>query len=84
MPADPGEPFLAEHVHEALSRDHRVSAPELRVTVEHGHVHVDGVVASAERKAAIADVVREGWPELALDDRTTLADFEHDGRIEVV
>jgi BON domain len=84
MTADPAEPFLAEHVHDALSRDERVSAPELRVTVEHGHVHIDGVVATAARKAAISAVVHDRWPELDVDDRTTVADFEHDGRIEVV
>jgi len=26
------DPFLAEHIHEALSRDERVNAPELHVT----------------------------------------------------
>jgi hypothetical protein len=78
------DPFLAEHIHEALSRDERVNAPELRVTVEHGFVHVDGIVATEDRKRAIADVVAEGWHELTLDDRTTVADFPPDGRIEVV
>jgi osmotically-inducible protein OsmY len=83
MSAD-ADPFLAEHIHEALSRDERVNAPELRVTVEHGFVHVDGVVATADRKDAIAEIIREGWGELTLDDRTTLADFPPDGRMEVV
>jgi hypothetical protein len=82
--SDEPDPFLAEHIHEALSRDERVNAPELHVTVEHGFVHVDGVVATLDRKRAIADVVREGWDELTLDDRTTIADFRPDGRIEVV
>ena len=84
MTAEPDEAFLAEHIHDALSRDARVSGPELRVTVEHGHAHIDGVVATAARKDAITDVVGEGWPDLEVDDRTTLADFTHDGRIEVV
>jgi hypothetical protein len=84
MRADADEPFLGEHIHDALGRDPRVSAPELHVTVEHGHVHIDGVVATAARKEAIPTVVAEGWPELEVDDRTTVADFEHDGRIEVV
>ena len=34
--SDEADPFLAEHIHDALSRDGRVNAPELRVTVEHG------------------------------------------------
>jgi hypothetical protein len=84
MPGEPNAPFVAEHIHDALGRDERVSAPELRITVEHGHVHIDGVVATAARKDAIPLVVAEGWPELVVDDRTTIADFEHDGRIEVV
>jgi len=83
MSSEP-DPFLAEHIHEALSRDERVNAPELRVTVEHGFVHIDGVVATEDRKRAIADIISEGWGELTLDDRTTLADFTPDGRIEVV
>ena len=78
------EPFLAEHVHDVLARDERVSAPELTVTVEHGHVHVDGVIATGERKEAIAIVIRESWPELVLDDRTIVADFPPDGAIEVL
>ena len=78
------DPFLAEHIHEALSRDERVNAPELRIFVEHGFVHVDGVVATEDRKHAIAEIVAERWPELTLDDRTTVADFPPDGRIEVV
>ena len=83
MSADP-DPFLAEHIHEALGRDERVNAPELHVTVEHGFVHVDGVVATEDRKRAIADIIAEGWGELTLDDRTTIADFPPDGRMEVV
>jgi len=78
------DPFLAEHIHEALARDERVNAPELRVTVEHGFVHVDGVVATEDRKRAIAEVIDEGWHELTLDNRTTVADLPPDGRIEVV
>jgi hypothetical protein len=78
------DPFLAEHIHEALSRDQRVNAPELRITVEHGYVHIDGIVATEDRKRAIADVVGERWAALTLDDRTTVADFPPDGRIEVV
>ena len=78
------DPFLAEHIHEALSRDERVNAPELRVTVEHGFVHVDGVLATEDRKDAIAEIITERWSDLTLDDRTTLADFPPDGRMEVV
>lgn len=83
MSAEP-DAFLAQHIHDALSRDERVNAPELHVTVEHGFVHVDGVVATEDRKRAIADVVGERWAALTLDDRTTVADFPPDGRIEVV
>jgi BON domain-containing protein len=83
MSAEP-DPFLAEHIHEALSRDERVNAPELRVTVEHGFVHVDGVVATEDRKHAISEIITERWSDLTLDDRTTLADFPPDGRMEVV
>ena len=78
------DPFLAEHIHEALSRDERVNAPELRVTVEHGFVHVDGVVATEDRQDAIAEIITERWSDLTLDDRTTLADFPPDGRMGVV
>ena len=84
MSTEPDESFLAEHIHDALSRDERVNAPELRVTVEHGHAHIDGVVATAARKEAIPAVVGERWPDIEVDDRTAVADFEHDGRIEVV
>jgi hypothetical protein len=84
MPDEPDEPFFAEHIHDALSREPRVRAPELHVTVEHGRARVEGTVATLARKEAIAVVVAEGWPDLEIDDHTTVADFEHDGRIEVV
>jgi hypothetical protein len=82
LPLD--DSFVAEHIHTLLSRDERVSAPELRVIVEHDHVHVDGVVATRERKRAITDLIREAWPALIIDDRTSIADLAAQDGIEVL
>jgi len=76
--------YEAEHVREALATDPRVNAPELRVRIGAGIVHVDGVVPTAERRAAIEAVVAELCPGFRVDDRTTIADYTPERGVETL
>ena len=78
------EDYQAEHVREALAADPRVNAPELRVRIGVGIVHVDGVVPTRERQAAIEAVVVELCPGYQVDDRTTVADYDPAQRVETI
>ncbi|MGZ4130676.1 MAG: BON domain-containing protein, partial [Actinomycetota bacterium] len=51
--------YTAEHIHQALASDERVSEPELRVQVVAGRVVITGDVHTEARRDAVADVVRE-------------------------
>jgi osmotically-inducible protein OsmY len=64
--------YVAEHIHQALASDERVSEPELRVKVVAGRVVVTGDVHTRERREAVADVVRGVDPALVVDNQTTV------------
>lgn len=68
--------YTQEHIHQALAGDPRVNEPELRVTVVAGRVVITGDVPTEERKRAIPVVVMELYPDVVVDDQTTVvADF---------
>ncbi|HSJ50036.1 MAG TPA: BON domain-containing protein [Actinomycetota bacterium] len=74
------EEYTAAHVQEALAQDPRVNEPELEVQIVGGRVFVTGTVPTAERRDAVADVVRETCPGLEVENRTTVARYpESDG-----
>jgi osmotically-inducible protein OsmY len=66
------EGYTAEHIHQALASDERVSEPELRVTVVAGRAIITGDVHTRERKDAVDDVVRDVDPDLVVDNQTTV------------
>jgi uncharacterized Rossmann fold enzyme len=68
--------YLAAHLQELLARDPRVNEPELDVTIEGERIRVDGVVPTVERREAVAVVLEEACPDLPVDNRTTVADYE--------
>jgi BON domain-containing protein len=76
--------YVAEHVHDALATDERVNEPELEVQVLGRRVFVTGVVPTAERHDAVADVVRECCPHLDVENRTTVARYPDAGGTERV
>lgn len=78
------EDYQAEHVREALAADPRVNAPELRVRIGVGIVHVDGVVPTRERQAAIEAVVGELCSGYRVDDRTTVAEYDPAESVETI
>jgi osmotically-inducible protein OsmY len=64
--------YTAEHIHQALASDERVSEPELRVTVVAGRAIITGDVPTEARRDAVADVVRDVNPDLLVDNQTTV------------
>jgi hypothetical protein len=64
--------YTAEHIHQALASDERVSEPELRVKVISRRVIVTGDIHTEERRAAVVDVIRDLDPELVVDNQTTV------------
>jgi osmotically-inducible protein OsmY len=64
--------YTAEHIHQALASDERVSEPELRVKIVNGRVIVTGEIHTEERRAAVPDVVHDVDPGLAVDNQTTV------------
>jgi osmotically-inducible protein OsmY len=66
------EGYTAEHIHQALASDERVSEPELRVKVVAGRAIITGDIPTQERKDAVDDVVRDVDPALVVDNQTTV------------
>jgi osmotically-inducible protein OsmY len=64
--------YTAEHIHQALASDERVSEPELRVKVVAGRVVVTGEIHTRARRDAVAAVVHEVDPDLVVDNQTTV------------
>ncbi len=64
--------YVAEHIRQALAGDPRVNEPELRVQVVAGRVVITGDLPTEERRRAIADVVHDVSPDLAVDNQTTV------------
>jgi BON domain len=64
--------YTAEHIHQALAGDERVSEPELRVQVVAGRAVITGDVHTEARRDAVAEVVREVDPDLVVDNQTTV------------
>lgn len=84
MKPDRTDDYTAAHVQEALAQDPRVNEPELEVQVVQDRVFVSGVVPTEERRAAVADVVRDRFPGLEVENRTTVAHLDDAGGTERV
>ena len=84
---DPDAPpeYLVGHLEDAFARDARLCEQGLHVQMPApGVVEVTGTLTNVERKRAVADVVRELLPDAQLRDKTTVADYPEDGRVETV
>lgn len=76
--------YLIGHLEDALARDPRVTEQGLRVSVTGSPptVVVSGVVTDARRQAALAEVVSELLPGVAVVNQTTVADSSERGEPE--
>jgi osmotically-inducible protein OsmY len=68
----PEEPkhYQVQRIREALAHDPRVSELELQVTVRGNKVFIAGSIPTEDRRAAVADVVREAEPDLEVHNQT--------------
>ncbi len=65
--------YEQEHIRQALATDARVGEPELSVEIVAGRVVVSGSVPSERVREAIDVVVTEVAPDVAVDNRVTVA-----------
>jgi osmotically-inducible protein OsmY len=72
---DQADPYLAEHVREALAQDPRVGELGVEVEISGETVVLHGTVASAGRQEAAVEVVHGLLPEHEIRDETEVADF---------
>jgi hypothetical protein len=83
---DPGSPpeYLVGHLEDAFARDPRLNEQGLRVSLvgEPPTVVVRGVLAAAEHRAAVAQVVGEVLPGAQVRDETTVADYPEIAEVE--
>lgn len=75
-------PYLVEHVRDALAHDPRVGELDVAVEIEDETVVLSGTVATADRQEAAADVVRDLLPNHHLRDETEVADFAEPTEVE--
>ena len=76
------DPYLVEHVRDALAHDPRVGELDVAVEIDDETVVLSGTVATAERQEAAADVVRGLLPNHHVRDETEVADFAESTEVE--
>lgn len=70
------DPYLAQHVREALAQDPRIGELGVDVEVDEDEVVLRGGVTSAERRAAVAEVARDLAPDRTIRNETTVDTFD--------
>ena len=76
------DPYLAQHVREALAQDPRVGELGVDVQIDEEAVVLRGVVTSAERREAAAEVARDLAPDRTVRNETTIEAFDEPPREE--
>lgn len=76
------DPYLAQHVREALAQDPRVGELGVDVEIDEEAVVLRGVVTSAERQEAATEVARDLAPDRAVRNETTVEAFDEPLREE--
>ena len=78
-PTDDSPEYLAERVHQAVTTDPRTTEQGVQVRVTEVEVFLSGEVASAERRAAVAEVAAEVVPGRRIHNDVTVVplDGEH-------
>lgn len=78
-PTDDSPEYLAERVHQAVTTDPRTTEQGVQVRVTEVEVFLFGEVASAERRAAVAEVAAEVVPGRRIHNDVTVVplDGEH-------
>ena len=69
------DPYLAEHLKEALTRDLPVGGLGIGVTLTGAHVVLTGEVSSPEQRDALESVARELMPNHDVRNETTVVEL---------
>jgi hypothetical protein len=64
--------YLVGRLQEAMARDERVSALDIRIVVTGGRVHLTGEVPTEERRAALTEVAAEVLPGTPIRNEVTV------------
>ena len=67
--------YLVGNLQEALANDTRVNAKDIRVVVTGGRIHLIGEVSTAERRAAVNEVVSEVLPGIPVRNELTVLEL---------
>ncbi len=77
------DPYLPEHVRDALANDPRVGELGVQVVIRGGSLVLSGTVGSSERQAVAAELARGLAPGVLVVDETIVADFPEPTDAEV-
>ena len=84
MTADEPKQYLIAHIREALAKDGRVNELDIDVAVAGGRIFLTGEVATAKRRDAITEVLRERFPECELVNEVNVASIGPAGEAETL
>ena len=82
QPRDEPEKYLVQRVRDVLAGDPRVGELHIDVTIRGDRVFLTGVVPSAERRDAIADLVRQVLPEHEVHNHVTVEPISGSPEVE--
>ena len=76
------DPYLIEHVRDALAHDPRVGELDLSVEIDEETVVLTGTVASPDRQEAVGEVARDLLPDHQVRNETAVAEFDEPTEVE--
>ena len=76
--------YLVGKLQEALARDARVNALDIKITIAHGRVHLTGQLPTEERRDAVQRVTREIVPDLEVRNDITVLVLADAGKPEAL
>lgn len=78
------DPYLAQHLHEALASDPRVNELGIEVEIEGETVVLRGTLTSPEQREAVTRVARDVAPDHQVRNETTVKDLTEPTQTEVI
>ncbi len=79
---DPTDPYIAEHVKDALARDPRTEGLEIDVVVAGDAIVLRGRVTTEQRREAAGAVIRERFPDCEVQNELIAREFHEPTRAE--
>lgn len=76
--------YMVGKIQHALATDPRVNKLDVKVMIVGERIHLIGHTATEERRAVIAQVVRETVPEMEIRNELSIINVAEPGRPEVI